>query len=157
MSGGNGAVQVCEDCFDSSHTFKLHVGIDFGTDGTAISFIHDEQPDIIHVHDKWLSKRPRKTDTYMDQIKPKTAILVDTEKNVIAFGKRAIEIYLSAEEEMQQKWMLFDGFKMSLMRKETPDCEVTTSNSNSTSTTNWSFFDIFKSNNDDKNKNKLKS
>eukprot|EP00484_Ammonia_sp_Unknown_P018486 CAMPEP_0197039208 /NCGR_PEP_ID=MMETSP1384-20130603/16028_1 /TAXON_ID=29189 /ORGANISM="Ammonia sp." /LENGTH=647 /DNA_ID=CAMNT_0042469763 /DNA_START=43 /DNA_END=1986 /DNA_ORIENTATION=+ len=87
--------------------FKLHIAIDFGTDGLGIAYaVHDE----VFVHTKWKSNRNREAVTD----KPKTIILFDEKGERQAFGVDAKYTYMNLGPDAQREWMLFDRFKMSL-------------------------------------------
>ena len=84
--------------------FKLHIAVDFGTDGTGTSHMSsdpfvDAQHLFIYllltvglayaynnevfVHSRWSSKK------YGDAVKPKTVILLDENGNTLGFGADA--------------------------------------------------------------------
>ena len=61
------------------HSFKIHVAIDFGTDGMGMAYAIDDQ---VFVHQKWNSKK------YGATVKPKTIVLFDDDEEAI-FGMDA--------------------------------------------------------------------
>eukprot|EP01083_Nonionella_stella_P318465 1164241_1 len=64
--------------------YKLHIAIDFGTDGLGLAYaIGDE----VYIHNKWNSAR------YADVVKPKTIILLDKQGDVECFGQEAKEMF----------------------------------------------------------------
>ena len=88
-------------CAPSEHHFKIHIAIDFGTDGTglndkhllmysywiqiitlyiALAYAIDGQ---VFAHKDW------KTFKYKVLVKPKTIVLLDENLDVIGFGKDA--------------------------------------------------------------------
>eukprot|EP01084_Bolivina_argentea_P301963 521111_1 len=106
------------------NTFKVSIAIDFGTDGLGIAYAFNNE---IYVHDKWKSKK------YGAVTKPKTIILLDDEKNTVAFGMDAKHVYMNLTDEERNEWMLFERFKMSLyedtFRGNSNDDEKTQSDS----------------------------
>eukprot|EP01083_Nonionella_stella_P165515 550829_1 len=87
--------------------YKLHIAIDFGTDGLGLAYaIGDE----VYIHNKWNSAR------YADVVKPKTIILLDKQGDVECFGQEAKEIYMTLKSKKDH--MLFERFKMSLYGHE---------------------------------------
>jgi hypothetical protein len=98
-------VDLCNECFPDEQ-FKLFIGIDFGTDGTAITLLHADAKQL-YVHNLWL-------ETNDNSIKPKSAILINNHEELISFGQAAMSTYLTCSEELRNKWMLFEHFKMSL-------------------------------------------
>eukprot|EP01083_Nonionella_stella_P286560 975334_1 len=83
--------------------YKLHIAIDFGTDGLGLAYaIGDE----VYVHSKWNSER------HTDVVKPKTIILLDRNGEADAFGSDAKEIYMKLKSKKDN--MLFERFKMAL-------------------------------------------
>eukprot|EP00485_Elphidium_margaritaceum_P002287 CAMPEP_0202686228 /NCGR_PEP_ID=MMETSP1385-20130828/2038_1 /ASSEMBLY_ACC=CAM_ASM_000861 /TAXON_ID=933848 /ORGANISM="Elphidium margaritaceum" /LENGTH=702 /DNA_ID=CAMNT_0049340761 /DNA_START=32 /DNA_END=2140 /DNA_ORIENTATION=- len=86
--------------------FKLHVGIDFGTDGSGLAYALPNGD--VFIHNKWKSKK------YGAITKPKTQILLNEEGNCVAFGIDASDVYSSLDKETQKKWLLFERFKMAL-------------------------------------------
>eukprot|EP01083_Nonionella_stella_P013584 38221_1 len=97
-----------EQSIHSNPQFKLHIAIDFGTDGVGLAYAYHNE---IFVHSKWSSKK------YGDQIKPKTLILLDKEDEILAFGLDAKFTYMAVASQ-RNEWNLFERFKMSLY--ETP-------------------------------------
>jgi len=87
-------------------TFKLHVGIDFGTDGSGLAYALPNGD--VYIHNKWKSKK------YGAITKPKTQILLNEEGSCVAFGIDAGEVYAQLDSETQKKWLLFERFKMAL-------------------------------------------
>eukprot|EP00484_Ammonia_sp_Unknown_P021917 CAMPEP_0197031776 /NCGR_PEP_ID=MMETSP1384-20130603/10663_1 /TAXON_ID=29189 /ORGANISM="Ammonia sp." /LENGTH=681 /DNA_ID=CAMNT_0042461351 /DNA_START=29 /DNA_END=2074 /DNA_ORIENTATION=- len=86
--------------------FKLHVGIDFGTDGSGLAYALPNGD--VFIHNKWKSKK------YGAITKPKTQILLNEEGKCVAFGIDASEVYSQLDKSTQQKWLLFERFKMAL-------------------------------------------
>jgi len=62
---------------EKEQQFKVHIAIDFGTDGVGLSYAYNGK---VFVHSKWDSKK------YGDQIKPKSLILLDSKGQTMAFG-----------------------------------------------------------------------
>ena len=57
--------------------FKLHVAIDFGTDGIGLAYAIDKE---VFVHQAFNSRK------YGSSVKPKTIVLLDNEGDVNSFG-----------------------------------------------------------------------
>ena len=122
--------------------FKLHIAIDFGTDGTGtvwvfhlwllrlislstagLAYAYNNE---VFVHSRWSSKK------YGDAVKPKTILLLDDDLNTLGFGVdakfkfvRSLSLHslrprwhiMSSYISMpfhKDKWMLFERFKMAL-------------------------------------------
>ena len=62
---------------DRSDNFKLHIAIDFGTDGMGVGYAFNGQ---VFLHSKWKSKRYGLTE------KPKTILLLNDKGKTVAFG-----------------------------------------------------------------------
>ena len=60
-------------------SFRIHIAVDFGTDGMGIAYAIDDQ---VFVHQKWASKK------YGATVKPKTIVLFDDEEEAM-FGMDA--------------------------------------------------------------------
>eukprot|EP01084_Bolivina_argentea_P298087 513630_1 len=85
--------------------FKIHIAIDFGTDGCALAYHYNNK---VTVYSKWMSKSRQRT------TKVKTQILLNDKDEVVAFGDNAKIIYSSLSGDEKRKWKFFDRFKMSL-------------------------------------------
>eukprot|EP01083_Nonionella_stella_P112473 330904_1 len=85
--------------------FKVHVGIDFGTDGCALAFAHNGK---VTVYDKWNTKKRKRS------VKVKTQLLLNDKDEVVAFGDNANIIYSNLSGKEKTEWKFFDKFKMSL-------------------------------------------
>eukprot|EP01084_Bolivina_argentea_P193609 332149_1 len=90
--------------------YKLHIAIDFGTDGLGLAYAIGDK---VYIHNKWNSER------YVDVVKPKTIILLDKCGNADAFGSDAKEIYMKLKSKKDH--MLFERFKMSIYDNGTTD------------------------------------
>eukprot|EP01084_Bolivina_argentea_P006327 11986_1 len=90
------------------HRFKLHIAIDFGTDGTAMAYAYGNK---VFIHDKWSSRK------YGHEIKQKTVILLDNKGNTLGFGLDSKLNYISNPQH-KHEWLLFEHFKMSLYENE---------------------------------------
>ena len=66
------------------HDFKIHVAIDFGTDGTALAYAIDG---IVFAHKEWNSSK------FEVSLKPKTIVLLDEDYDVLAFGENAKHMF----------------------------------------------------------------
>eukprot|EP01084_Bolivina_argentea_P084108 152205_1 len=99
----------------SQNKFKVHVAIDFGTDGLAMAYAFGDV-DKVTAHAEWSYKK------YAPKFKPKTIVLLDEDFEAIGFGKDAKHTYM-ATEKMKDKWMLFERFKMALYGDGTIDEE----------------------------------
>lgn len=62
----------------------------------------------VFIHNKWKSKK------FGAITKPKTQILLNESGKCVAFGIDASDVYSQLDTETQQKWLLFERFKMSL-------------------------------------------
>eukprot|EP01084_Bolivina_argentea_P070322 127841_1 len=82
--------------------FKIHIAIDFGTDGCAIAYYYNKN---VIVYNKWMTKSRQST------TKVKTQILLDDKDEVVAFGDNAKIIYSSLSGDERRKWKFFDRFK----------------------------------------------
>eukprot|EP01084_Bolivina_argentea_P301962 521110_1 len=99
--------------------FKVVVGIDFGTDGSAVSWALNDGSDKVHVA-QTINDNARFVD-----LKTKTNILLNDKGEFIAFGREATEQYIRQFEDMDDKasskkhasWLYFDQFKMALYKK----------------------------------------
>eukprot|EP01083_Nonionella_stella_P018205 50835_1 len=85
--------------------FKIHIALDFGTDGCALAFAYDGQ---VTVYNKWKTKKRKRA------IKAKSQILLSDKDEVVAFGDHAKIIYSSLSGAEKNKWKFFDKFKMEL-------------------------------------------
>eukprot|EP01084_Bolivina_argentea_P111078 198294_1 len=84
--------------------FKLHIAVDFGTDGCGLAFAYNNK---VTVYDKWRSKRQRRNKT-------KTQILLGPDDKVICFGDNAKMMYCGADDNTSKSWRFFERFKMAL-------------------------------------------
>eukprot|EP01084_Bolivina_argentea_P066523 121266_1 len=91
----------------AKHLFKIHIAIDFGTDGTSLAYTLPNKEKNVFIHQNWVSSK------YNAGIKPNTIILLDENGQTISFGKDAKHTYITSVN-MSNKWMLFERFKMSL-------------------------------------------
>eukprot|EP01084_Bolivina_argentea_P007331 13775_1 len=94
-------IQPKQRCID----FKIHIAIDFGTDGCALAYYYNNK---VTVYNKWMTKSRQRT------TKVKTQILLNDKNEVVAFGDNAKIIYSSLSGDEKRKWTFFDRFKMSL-------------------------------------------
>eukprot|EP01084_Bolivina_argentea_P259875 438693_1 len=99
---------------EKNDTFKISIGVDFGTDGLGVAYAI-KGDDQVYVHDKWRSKH------YGTIEKPKTIILFDDEQNITAMGIDAKHSYIALANSQQTEWMLFERFKMSLYEPSKDD------------------------------------
>ena len=65
--------------YDDNDTvsYKLHIAIDFGTDGIGLAFAIEDE---VYVHEKFISRK------YGASVKPKTIVLLDEEGEVNSLG-----------------------------------------------------------------------
>eukprot|EP01084_Bolivina_argentea_P266273 451579_1 len=106
--GRDGSTMIGTDVSEQeelSSCFKIHVAIDFGTDGCAIAYHYNGK---VTVYNKWMTKSRQRT------TKVKTQILLNDKDEVVAFGDTAKIIYSSLSGNERRKWKFFDRFKMSL-------------------------------------------
>eukprot|EP01084_Bolivina_argentea_P111080 198300_1 len=64
--------------------FKIHIAIDFGTDGCALAFAYNNK---VTVYNKWNTKKRQR------RVKAKTQILLNEKNEIVAFGDNAKIIY----------------------------------------------------------------
>ena len=112
-----------------SNPFKLHIAIDFGTDGIGVAYAIDNK---VYVHQDFNSQK------FGSSVKPKTIVLLDNDGDVNSFGIDAqfmlsiisinayilyifiilFMFYLHCDRygglKKKDKWLLFERFKMSL-------------------------------------------
>eukprot|EP01083_Nonionella_stella_P021233 58884_1 len=119
---------------DKKGNFKVHCGIDFGTDGSAIALSlankHDHKKSKVHIY-QWGSNK--------EYTKTKTNILLSAKGEVMAFGTNAAEIYSNcvnrdsdntdsdSDEEFDEyhykEPMFFEHFKMLLYGEDDEEKE----------------------------------
>eukprot|EP01084_Bolivina_argentea_P306068 528811_1 len=92
--------------FTNQNQFKLSVGIDFGSDGTTLTYALPTGD--VFIHNKWKSKK------YGSITKQPTKILLNDDGYCVAFGIDASDVYRQLHPKTQGKWLLFDKFKMAL-------------------------------------------
>eukprot|EP01084_Bolivina_argentea_P078667 142762_1 len=90
----------------SKHNFKVHAGLDFGTDGIGLAYSLPSS-DKVFCHTKWANVK------FSVKTKPKTIILLDQNHECIAVGEDALYKYMVMPEK-KHEWLLFDRFKMAL-------------------------------------------
>eukprot|EP01084_Bolivina_argentea_P021874 40659_1 len=101
---------MAEDLFVEKRKFDIAIAIDFGTDGLGVAYAIPSS-NRVHVHDKWRTKK------FGTIVKPKTIILFDENFEVVNVGLDAKHIYMDVGDQ-QDKWMLFERFKMALFDDE---------------------------------------
>lgn len=110
-----------------NNDFQVIVGIDFGTDGSGMSYAVKGSRDV-HIHN--LNSNDRHHDA-----KTKTNILLNYNGSFIAFGHEATEKYILQDDDsdsdsddtdndsdnshnsQKNEWLLFEKFKMNLYDK----------------------------------------
>eukprot|EP01084_Bolivina_argentea_P126774 224390_1 len=93
----------------AKHSFKIHIAVDFGTDGTSLAYaLPNNKEKNVFVHQDWVSSK------YNVGVKPNTIILLDENGDTLGFGKDAKHTYITTTTKTSKKWMLFEKFKMSL-------------------------------------------
>eukprot|EP00485_Elphidium_margaritaceum_P000041 CAMPEP_0202692808 /NCGR_PEP_ID=MMETSP1385-20130828/7099_1 /ASSEMBLY_ACC=CAM_ASM_000861 /TAXON_ID=933848 /ORGANISM="Elphidium margaritaceum" /LENGTH=722 /DNA_ID=CAMNT_0049348405 /DNA_START=35 /DNA_END=2203 /DNA_ORIENTATION=+ len=104
-------------------SFKVVVGIDFGTDGSGVAIALNDGSGKVFV-DQDINDNSRFID-----VKTKTNILLDENGAFIAFGREATEQYIrqfdndddgdddDAQASNSNKWLYFSQFKMALYKK----------------------------------------
>eukprot|EP01084_Bolivina_argentea_P289292 496725_1 len=102
---GSNPSQIPIQSKQRSIDFKIHIAIDFGTDGCALAYYYNNK---VTVYNKWMTKSRQRT------TKVKTQILLNDKDEVVAFGDNAKIIYSSLSGNERRKWKFFDRFKMSL-------------------------------------------
>lgn len=88
--------------YDAQPSFKIFVGIDFGTDGSGLAYAL--QSGETFIHNLW--KDVPSTE------KPKTSVLFDNHGEVQCHGHQAVIQYISSMSN--DGWKLFERFKMKL-------------------------------------------
>ena len=72
------------------HTnFKVHIAIDFGTDGVALAYALPGRDKTIFAHKQWNSSK------FHERYKPKAIVLLDENCEVLAFGRDATHMFSS--------------------------------------------------------------
>eukprot|EP01084_Bolivina_argentea_P289704 497520_1 len=84
--------------------FKIHIAIDFGTDGCALASAFNDE---VEVYDRWRSKN------FSKSVKTKTSILLNEKNEIVSFGNDAKNMFIVGEV-YKDKWKLFERFKMAL-------------------------------------------
>ncbi|ETO12041.1 hypothetical protein RFI_25337 [Reticulomyxa filosa] len=95
----------------NTENFDCIIAIDFGTEGTAMG-INMKKSKGVHLITDWNSSGV--SDSTELNGKTKTALLLDENHNIIAFGNEAWNKYQSPNNEDANKWLLFHRFKMCL-------------------------------------------
>eukprot|EP01083_Nonionella_stella_P068815 182994_1 len=85
--------------------FKLHIAIDFGTNGCALAIAHGNK---VFIYDKWRGTNRSRT------VKTKTHILLNEQKEVMNFGNNAKFLYSELEDKERKTKLFFERFKMAL-------------------------------------------
>eukprot|EP01083_Nonionella_stella_P119506 357292_1 len=91
---------------DPKPSFKIYVGIDFGTDGCGLAYALNDGTS--YIHNLWKDVEPSQ--------KPRTSVLFDNTGKVQCIGNQAAMQYINCMAN--DGWKLFERFKMSLF--ETP-------------------------------------
>merc|ERR1711971_587239 len=98
------SIPYFEEEYSAEHSFKIFVGIDFGTYGSGLAYaLQDGQT---YIHNLW-----RDVDATE---KPKTSVLFDNNKEVQCHGNQAVMQYISSMSN--DGWALFERFKMHLYK-----------------------------------------
>ena len=87
---------------DSQQSFKIYVGIDFGTDGCGLAYALSDGS--CYIHNTWKDTQPTQ--------KPRTSVLFDSNGDVQCIGTDAKMQYINSHNNAG--WKLFERFKMSL-------------------------------------------
>eukprot|EP01084_Bolivina_argentea_P126478 223933_1 len=100
--------------------FKVHVAIDFGTDGCALAFAYDNK---VTIYNKWrnLQKKTRKTKT-------KTQLVLNEKNEVSCFGNSAKYIYCNLSKKERSTKKFFERFKMALYENKLSQPDAVTAN-----------------------------
>ena len=85
---------------------QIVVGIDFGTSCSAYAYSYEYKQEEIFMNSNW----PGGSRAY----KETTAILLNENKEFIAFGEDAVEKFNYSKENEKKPWYFFNQFKMVL-------------------------------------------
>ena len=96
----------------SESSFKVFVGIDFGTHGSGLAYALPDGKS--YIHNMWDNEAPN--------VKPKTSVLLDKDSNVVSVGSDALKLYLKAKKE--RAYQLFERFKMNLYDEPSAKSEL---------------------------------
>eukprot|EP01084_Bolivina_argentea_P070771 128691_1 len=91
----NNVSQIPIQSRQQSVNFKIHIAIDFGTDGCAIAYYYNNK---VIIYNKWMTKSRQPT------TKVKTQILLNDKDEVVAFGDNAKIIYSSLNGDEKKRW-----------------------------------------------------
>eukprot|EP01084_Bolivina_argentea_P062993 115084_1 len=99
--------------------FKVHIAIDFGTDGCGLAFALKGEDDIT-VYNKWNRKKKN------IMVKTKTQILLNEQNKVVAFGNDAKKTFITLSGDENKEYKLFERFKMALYDSNLDDNKMET-------------------------------
>eukprot|EP01084_Bolivina_argentea_P070889 128903_1 len=91
--------------------FKLHVAVDFGTDGCALAFLYKDK---IIFYNKWRAQQVNVAARAARTTKTKTQLILNENNEVTVFGNAAKFTYFNLSPKIQNKKRFFERFKMSL-------------------------------------------
>eukprot|EP01083_Nonionella_stella_P205719 748881_1 len=88
--------------------FKMHIAIDFGTDGCGLAFAYNGN---VTTYDRFRGRRQRTNKT-------KTHVLLNDNNKVASFGNNAKFTYSELDDNQTKSWKFFERFKMALYDNE---------------------------------------
>eukprot|EP01084_Bolivina_argentea_P070888 128902_1 len=91
--------------------FKLHVAVDFGTDGCALAFAHKDK---VIIYNKWRAQQTNVASRAARTAKTKTQLILNENNEVAVFGNAAKFTYFNLSKREQNRKKFFERFKMSL-------------------------------------------
>eukprot|EP01084_Bolivina_argentea_P111082 198304_1 len=89
--------------------FKLHIAVDFGTDGSALAFAYKDK---VTIYNKWRVQRLNAASRATT--KTKTHLILNEDNTICSFGNAAKFIYFNLTKYGQKKKKFFERFKMAL-------------------------------------------
>eukprot|EP01084_Bolivina_argentea_P058289 106433_1 len=111
--------------------FKIHIAVDFGTDGCGLAFAYKHDTDQSHtitVYNKWSAPKAKSNAKAKAKKKTKTQLILNEKNGVTAFGNNANYIYCNMTKEGQRGQRFFSRFKMALYENDLSRSQVITIN-----------------------------
>eukprot|EP01083_Nonionella_stella_P250141 864226_1 len=104
--------------------FKLHIAVDFGTDGCALAFAYKGK---VSIYQKFKGRQTRGNARAALKLKAKTQLILNSDNEVTCFGNSAKFTYCESTEIGRRNLKFFERFKMKLYEqhlvREEPDEE----------------------------------
>ena len=102
MATGKAKIEDTKLDIESQQSFKIYVGIDFGTDGCGLAYALNDRS--CYIHNTWKDAQPTE--------KSRSAVLFDNHNQVQCIGAASKMQYINSHNNAG--WKLFERFKMSL-------------------------------------------